>query len=280
MLFISALQIPAMATGIKFENIGLEQALSKAKEQNKLVFIDIYATWCGPCKYLSKVTFKDESLGEFMNEHFINIKLDGEKGDGDQLMVDFELNSFPTMLILDPERALKKKMIGASDAEELISEVRGVVFPEETAIFQMTQNYNNGERSREFLSEFIVESLNEDKEFEAITNEFIELYPDIDLHNENEFIVFCIGINDRSHSLAKEFVSNIDKIANTHGKDIVSSKLDMLIVEIVNEAFEKKDPSHIDTEVESIYKTYKSFNGKDALSKRELIQILHDLYES
>ena len=37
--------------GVKFEDLTFEQALAKAKVENKLVFMDCYTSWCGPVSY-------------------------------------------------------------------------------------------------------------------------------------------------------------------------------------------------------------------------------------
>ena len=85
-LFISGV---VGATGIKFEKLTIKQGLEKAKKENKKFFIDVYATWCGPCKYLDKSVFTDQDLGDFMNENFVCLKLDGELADGESLMIEF-----------------------------------------------------------------------------------------------------------------------------------------------------------------------------------------------
>ena len=58
------------------------EAVEKARAENKLVFVDAYTTWCGPCKQMDKNTFSDENVAAFFNEKFVNLKLDMERGDG------------------------------------------------------------------------------------------------------------------------------------------------------------------------------------------------------
>ena len=36
-----------------FQDISFSEALKKAKEENKMVFVDCYTSWCGPCKYMA-----------------------------------------------------------------------------------------------------------------------------------------------------------------------------------------------------------------------------------
>ena len=68
------------AQGVAFEPDGtlLPQAAAKAKKENKLVFVDCYTQWCGPCKKMARDIFPQEKVGKFMNERFVNVKIDME----------------------------------------------------------------------------------------------------------------------------------------------------------------------------------------------------------
>ena len=77
--FCVAAITPITAQGIRFETSDFTQTLEKAKTENKLVFIDCYTTWCGPCKQLAKKVFPDKSAGDFFNEHYVSLKMDVER---------------------------------------------------------------------------------------------------------------------------------------------------------------------------------------------------------
>ena len=172
-LMFMSVSIRSFAEGIEFETLSLSKGLEKAKKENKLVFIDVYATWCAPCKYLSKNVFTDPELGEFMNENFINLKIDGELDDGNQLMVDFELDAYPTMLFLTPEKKLIKKIVGAVSAEEIHAKANGIVFPESTELYKLSQEYQSGNRERDFLSKYIIELMLGDEDTAPLVDLFI-----------------------------------------------------------------------------------------------------------
>lgn len=87
--------------GIHFESKGWNYALAEAKKQKKLVFLDAYTSWCGPCKLLKKNTFTDEVVAVFFNKNFINVTEDMEKGVGIELAKKYQVNAFPTLLITD-----------------------------------------------------------------------------------------------------------------------------------------------------------------------------------
>ena len=87
--------------GIQFIEEDWTLALKTAHNENKLVFLDIYATWCGPCKMLKQYTFTDPAIGEFFNKNFINISVDGEKGVGPQLAQQYSIEGYPTLIVAD-----------------------------------------------------------------------------------------------------------------------------------------------------------------------------------
>ncbi len=92
----------SFSQGIDFQNITFEEAIEQAKKQDKLIFIDFYTQWCGPCKELAKGPFLDASVGAFYNEHFINLKLDAER-EGKQTAQRYEVNRYPTLLYINQE---------------------------------------------------------------------------------------------------------------------------------------------------------------------------------
>ncbi|TCI90352.1 thioredoxin domain-containing protein [Tenacibaculum sp. M341] len=55
------------------------QYLEKAKKENKLILLSIGYSSCHWCHVMEKETFEDKEVAEFMNTHFINIKVDREE---------------------------------------------------------------------------------------------------------------------------------------------------------------------------------------------------------
>ena len=68
--------------GIAFQALTFDAAIAKGKASHKIVFIDAYATWCGPCKQLSKKTFVDKKVAELFNAKFVNVKMDADQAEG------------------------------------------------------------------------------------------------------------------------------------------------------------------------------------------------------
>lgn len=91
----------------------LKPLLAQAKEENKLVFIDFYASWCPPCNLMDEEVFSNEKMGDFMNAEFINYKVNTEKGNGPSLAGIFNVRVLPTLLFLHPSGKVLVRQEGA-----------------------------------------------------------------------------------------------------------------------------------------------------------------------
>ncbi len=106
--------------GIQFIEDNWNKALEQAKKENKLIFLDAYASWCGPCKLLKKKTFPDKEAGEFYNKNFINVAVDMEKGEGLALGAKYRVTAYPTLIITDSDGNIVTYTQGYINAKQLI----------------------------------------------------------------------------------------------------------------------------------------------------------------
>ncbi len=109
------------STGIQFHEGSWQEALKLAKAENKLIFLDLYATWCGPCKMLDKNTFPDKAVGDFYNKNFINIQLDGEKGEGLMLARQYQIKGYPTLLFINGNGKVVLHTAGYHSPEDFLN---------------------------------------------------------------------------------------------------------------------------------------------------------------
>ncbi|WP_026994256.1 thioredoxin family protein [Flectobacillus major] len=99
-------------TGIQFFHGTFKEALAKAKKEKKLVLMDCYTTWCGPCKYLKTKVFTDKALGDYINQKFISIAVDYENGEGPGVAQMYPVEGYPTLYFLDGAGKVKKTILG------------------------------------------------------------------------------------------------------------------------------------------------------------------------
>jgi thioredoxin 1 len=106
--------------GIQFHKGTWEEAVELAKKEDKVIFLDIYATWCGPCKRLKAYTFSSPEVGEAFNGKFINVALDGEQSEGRMLMQKYGLRSFPSLLFINKNGEVMQQTAGYHNTSALI----------------------------------------------------------------------------------------------------------------------------------------------------------------
>lgn len=194
--------------GMEFFHGSFEDALSIAGEQEKLVFVDVYTIWCGPCVVMQETVFPLPEVGEFFNERFVNYKLDAENEEqnGPELAVRYDIGVYPTYLILDHEGNELNRASSALPSEQFISLVSRMLGESKSKFDEIQARFDAGERSTEFMREYLLTATvelsflevdNQDMEsveayyeeiekFNSIANDYFTSRPYSDLINETD----------------------------------------------------------------------------------------------
>lgn len=94
------LPLSSFAQGVDFKSLTMKEAQAVAEKEKKMIFIDFYTTWCGPCKMMSSEVFTQDQVGEYFNRTFVNLKVDAEKGEGVELAKKYQVKAYPTFVVL------------------------------------------------------------------------------------------------------------------------------------------------------------------------------------
>ena len=89
------------------------EILWQANAENKMIFMDAYTSWCGPCKWMAANMFTNDVIADYYNKTFICAHFDMEKGEGVQLSQYYQVRAYPTLLFIDKTGAMVHKRVGA-----------------------------------------------------------------------------------------------------------------------------------------------------------------------
>ena len=223
-LLLGVFTFSLAAQGIKFEeNHDLNAALAKAKAENKLVFIDAFAEWCGPCKVMARDIFPQKEVGDFFNAKFINLKLDMEKGDNVALAKKYEVRAYPTYLFLDAEGNLVHKGLGSMPADQFI-EVAKVAADTENNYAALSKKIQNGDRSYNTVKKFV-----DQNPYDAgngkLVDEYLQSLSENEIYSEVNWELFNNFVEDMSSPSFQYFLQNKERIAGYIGKSSVDEKI-------------------------------------------------------
>ncbi|MEY4935157.1 MAG: hypothetical protein RIS64_1516 [Bacteroidota bacterium] len=173
LIFVSLIQ----GQGIDFFHGTFAQAVEKAKKEDKLVFMDAFAEWCGPCKRMAATVFKEEKVGNFFNQNFVNVKMDMEKGEGQALSGRFNVSAYPTLLFINGKGELVQAGVGGLMSEEFLNLAKNALSKADNAK-DLEKEYVSGKREPDFMVRY-VRSLNRSgKSSLKVVNDFLQKNPD------------------------------------------------------------------------------------------------------
>lgn len=145
---------PALAQGIAFFDGTWAEALEAAAREDKLLFVDAYATWCGPCKRMDREVFNQKEVGDYFNRHFINVKLDMERGEGLVFRETYPVSAFPTLYFINPGGETVHRAVGAQNVEGLLRLGRFALSKNDDS-GDYARRYEEGERDPAFILKYI-----------------------------------------------------------------------------------------------------------------------------
>ncbi|WP_312901800.1 thioredoxin family protein [Chryseobacterium taichungense] len=135
---------------IQFQELPFKDLIVKAKKEKKILFIDAYTSWCGPCKMMERNTFTKKAVGDYYNSNFVNARFDMEKGEGREIAAKFGVRSYPTYLFLNGDGELVSQNFGYMEESMFLSMAKDVNSPNNKK-GTLKERFEKGEKDPEFL---------------------------------------------------------------------------------------------------------------------------------
>lgn len=254
-LLVAVITLPALGQGIDFYEGDWKDALAEAEKSEKLVFVDAYAEWCGPCKRMAKTTFVDQKVGDFFNANFINLKIDMEKGHGLTFRNDYPVSAFPTLMFLNGKGEIVHKTTGAKDVDQIIEFAKKAMgMDDRSGDYEVA--YSEGKRDFDLVYKY-VQALNKvGKPSNKIVNEYLRSKPAITDEQMTRFLM--VAVTEADSKAFEELIkrkSNAEKITD---KENVKKTIVDACKKTVNKAVEFESEFLLTEAQNKMRSTYKS----------------------
>ena len=176
---------PAFA-GIDFFDGTWSEALAAAKSQRKLIFVDAYTVWCGPCKAMNRNTFPDQAVGIYFNENFISYKFDMEKGEGPEFAENYQVLAYPTLLFINHKGDLVHKAVGYQSPRQLLLEGRKALDPRKNqALLEL--EYDAGSDDPDVLLNYALNQYRQEGDYREVAEKYFSTQADKALFSDKNW---------------------------------------------------------------------------------------------
>ena len=223
---ILLLPLCVCAQGVNFRPVSYAEAMELAVKEKKMVFIDFYTEWCGPCKRMSKEVFPQQEVGEYFNRTFISLKLDAEKREGLELAKKYAVKAFPTFVVLSPDGAEVYRTSGYRPAGEFVEKIRKGMDPKWSPA-GLARRYEKGERTPQLMNDYamlLLEQGETDEGLRVIDDYFNRLPDRKKVKPENLFLYarFALNLDDPK---ARYVFDNKERFVKANGEEAVDKLL-------------------------------------------------------
>lgn len=174
---------------IRFFKGSWEEALAKSKQTGKLIFVDAYTTWCGPCKRMEKNVFTDKKVANYYNSKFINVRMDMERGEGLAFAKKYTVRVYPNLLYIDGEGKVMHRRAGFVKAKDFIG-LGSLAQNPQYRLEGMWKQFDAGERSPDFLTSLTkMAYAAKDDSHRKVVEEYLRVQADWGTNGQRQYIM-------------------------------------------------------------------------------------------
>lgn len=175
--------------GTVFVEKTFPEVLAQAKQEDKMVMIDCYATYCPQCVRMVREVFPKKEVGEYLNSRFVCAKYNLDK-EAKEYSKDWDIHSFPTFLFMNADGEVQFRINGYRPSERFLQMVDSAYSDRKALMVE--KQYQNGDRSRETVLEYL-KMMKEQRRGSAYTSaakEYLNANADNLLRYDDDYSLF------------------------------------------------------------------------------------------
>ena len=177
------------AQGIEFDTTiySWEQALSIAQTKDKIIFVDVYTSWCVPCKIMDKTVFKRSDIGDFYNKNFISLKINAEVENGLGFARTNRVTAYPTFLYFSPKGEMILAGVGSKSTESFLKMGVDAIqnLKDGLSLLDLQKKISSGNANSDYLIKYVKKLSSLQAPNSIIIEEYLKLIPRDSLYTSN-----------------------------------------------------------------------------------------------
>lgn len=225
------------------------KALSLAAQEDKMVFIDFYTTWCAPCKKLENLVFQNDSIKNILKKDFILLKYNAEDDSVYNLSKKHHISSYPTGLILNKRGYVVNRSYGFSGENFQSLSTSVIEFTKESSALnaknKIIKGYSNTidiTRYPQFYIDYI--NRTNTKIRTSVVNEYWRSREDV--LSEEYFSTLLYFANEAADPIAEDALANKANYTELYGTTDVETLMYFLTSGKFKRAISEKDQQKFD----------------------------------
>ncbi|HEX9512828.1 MAG TPA: thioredoxin fold domain-containing protein [Puia sp.] len=247
----------AQEKGIQFQQgLSWQEVQAKAKAENKYIFVDCLATWCRPCEFMDKDVYPSETVGAYLNDKFISVKvqMDTAKGDNEQvkswyadahnIMQQYKITAFPSFLFFSPDGRIVHRDQGYIKADDFITLASDACNPDKQ-YYTLLESYQQGRLDTAYMKSLArkANSLDEKELAAKIANKYINALKEEELFTvDNIWFMYDFTKSSKDKGFVV-FRDNAAKIYQVERRIEEKQSKDLVINIIYNEEIKPYEKS-------------------------------------
>jgi thiol-disulfide isomerase/thioredoxin len=210
---------------IRFNEKPWQEIVAMAKKENKMIFLDAYASWCGPCKWMAANMFTNDTIADYYNATFICASFDMEKGEGLNLRKKYAVRAYPSLIFINADENMVHEKVGAPQkVGDYIDIAKVAQNPEECLAAYITK-YNSGTNTPQFIQTYLYRLADAYIPTGPVLKKYFATQRESDLLNRGNWNIIYRFAGEMNDPLFEFLLKHKAEYSKAYSKDSVNHKI-------------------------------------------------------
>jgi len=232
---------------IRFIEKPWQEIVAMAKTENKLIFLDAYASWCGPCKWMAANMFTNDSIADYYNKTFICASFDMEKGEGLILRQKYAVRAYPSLIFINANEEMVHERVGAPQRVRDYFDMAGVALNPEEGLAAYLKKYKEGRNSPEFIQTYLYRLAEAYIPVNNVMKKYFATQNETDLLNRVNWNIIFRFVGEINDPLFNFLIKHQSEYAKLYSRDSVNNKISDVYLNALTGAQRNQGPRPADS---------------------------------